>query len=159
MCTSENAYFVSEHQSSYGNVPVINDSAGITNGKGKVPSPTSFPSDLQKWLKNQHYTDRHNEKIDYWLFDFIYPQSETIGHLYIVTPTIEVGTKGFEGYSNMASDWDKPVLTLANYDRHYLMPSCSNSCCTTYRIEISVQSTQLQPIPKRHILELYLDLD
>ncbi|KAI0985388.1 hypothetical protein GJ496_006620, partial [Pomphorhynchus laevis] len=47
MCTSENAYFVSEHQSSYGNVPVINDSAGITNGKGKVPSPTSFPSDLQ----------------------------------------------------------------------------------------------------------------
>ncbi|KAI0983433.1 hypothetical protein GJ496_007147 [Pomphorhynchus laevis] len=47
MCTSENAYFGSEHQSSYGNVPVINDSAGITNGKGKVPSPTSFPSDLQ----------------------------------------------------------------------------------------------------------------
>ncbi|KAI0983147.1 hypothetical protein GJ496_007660 [Pomphorhynchus laevis] len=47
MCTSENAYFGSEHQSSYGNVPVINNSARITNGKGKVPSPTSFPSDLQ----------------------------------------------------------------------------------------------------------------
>ncbi|KAI0979517.1 hypothetical protein GJ496_006920, partial [Pomphorhynchus laevis] len=45
MCTSENAYCVSEHQSSYENVLVINDSAGITNGK--VPSPTSFPSDLQ----------------------------------------------------------------------------------------------------------------
>ncbi|KAI0988178.1 hypothetical protein GJ496_003763 [Pomphorhynchus laevis] len=48
MCTSENAYFVLEHQSSYGNVPVINDSAGITHGKGKVSSPTSFPSDLQE---------------------------------------------------------------------------------------------------------------
>ncbi|KAI0978855.1 hypothetical protein GJ496_004083, partial [Pomphorhynchus laevis] len=47
MFTSENAYCVSEHQSSYENEPVINDSAGITNGKGKVPSPTSFPSDLQ----------------------------------------------------------------------------------------------------------------